>query len=78
MQDQDIKKIPGVAYGWEISEIAYVRQTMSELRPFLLRPRKWGAENTVQRFARDCYRFAKGEWEHFEGAMLMLKKDAHP
>jgi len=76
MQDQNIKKIPGVAYGWESSEIAYARQTMHELRPFLLRLRKWGAEVTVQRFARDCYRFAKGEREHFEGAML--KKDVYP
>jgi len=76
MQDQHIKKIPGVAYGWESSEIAYARQTMHELRPFLLRLRKWGAEVTVQRFARDCYRFAKGEREHFEGAML--KKDVYP
>ncbi len=76
MQDQQIKEIPGVAYGWEESEIKYARETMHDLRPFLLRLRKWGAEVTVQRFTRDCYRYSQGEREHFEGARLV--KDVYP
>jgi solute carrier family 35 (UDP-sugar transporter), member A1/2/3 len=76
MQDQDIKEIPGVAYGWEDREIEYAKRTMHLVRPFLVSLRKWGAEITVPRFARDCYRYSIGERHRFESGML--KKDVYP
>jgi UDP-galactose transporter len=76
VQDQNIAEIPGVAYGWEDSEIDYARRTMHKVRPFFLSLRKWGAEVTVNRFARDCYRYSLGQIDKFEGALL--KKDVYP
>lgn len=76
LQDQKLTEIPGVAYGWEEKEIEYARSTMHELRPFLMNLRKWGAEVTVPRFTRDCYRYSQGEREHFESAMIL--SDVYP
>lgn len=68
--------IPGIAYGWEQSEIEYARQTMHLLRPMLLAVKEWGANETVPRFARDVYRYHNGERTRFEGALL--KRDVYP
>lgn len=76
MEDQGIEEIPGVAYGWKDEEIDYARRTMHKLRPFLLNLRSWGAEVTVRRFTRDCYRYIQGERKYFEGARLV--KDVYP
>jgi len=76
MQDQNIKNIPGVAYGWDANEIKFAKETMHDLRPFLLRLREWGANVTLNRFTRDCYRYSLGERSHFEGARLV--KDVYP
>lgn len=71
LQHAGIKEIPGVAYGWSDAELEYARQTMHDLRPLLVKARQWGAETTVSRFTRDCYRFGQGERVQFEGAMLV-------
>jgi hypothetical protein len=68
--------IPGVAYGWEDDEIDYARRTMHELRDFLLRVKDWGANVTVPRFVRDCYRFRHGERLNLESALL--KRTVYP
>lgn len=71
LQHAGIKEIPGVAYGWSDAELNYARRTMHDLRPLLVKARQWGAETTVSRFTRDCYRFGRGERVQFEGAMLV-------
>jgi hypothetical protein len=71
MQDRKIKEIPGIAYGWEDHEIDFARRTMHKLRPLLVKFRAWGAEVTVKRFTRDCYRYSQGEREYFESAKLI-------
>lgn len=69
-------EIPGIAYGWEQSEIEYARRTMHLLRPMLLAVKEWGANETVPQFARDVYRYKNGERTRFEGALL--KRDVYP
>jgi len=69
-------EIPGVAYGWEQSEIEYARRTMHLLRPMLLAVKEWGANETVPQFARDMYRYKNGERTRFEGALL--RRDVYP
>lgn len=69
-------EIPGIAYGWEQSEIEYARRTMHLLRPMLLAVKEWGASETVPQFARDVYRYKNGERTRFEGALL--KRDVYP
>jgi UDP-sugar transporter A1/2/3 len=69
-------EIPGIAYGWEQSEIEYARRTMHLLRPMLLAVKEWGANETVPLFARDVYRYKNGERTRFEGALL--KRDVYP
>jgi hypothetical protein len=76
LQDVGGREIPGVAYGWEGAEINYARQTMHELRGFLLEVKEWGAMTTVPRFTRDCYRYKQGDRDHFEGATLI--RDTYP
>ena len=66
--------LPGIAYGWSKKEIEHAKQTMWELHEFMLNVRKWGRETTVERFARDCYRYGMGDRE-FESALLV--KDAY-
>ena len=58
--------IPGVAYGWVKSELEFARETMHELRAFLIDAKKWGEQVTVDRFARDCYRHTHGMRSNFE------------
>jgi len=62
--------VPGIAYGFSNEEIEYARSTMSELRGFMMKVRKWGKETTVERFARDCYRYGDGE-RKFESGLLV-------
>jgi len=69
-------EMPGIAYGWNDSEILFSRQTMHQVRPFLVDLRRWGKEVTVARFARDCYRYSKGARSNFEAGLLV--KDAFP
>jgi len=69
-------EIPGIAYGWEQSEIEYARRTMHLLRPMLLAVKEWGANETVPQFVRDVYRYKNGERTKFEGALL--KRDVYP
>ncbi len=69
-------EIPGVAYGWNESEILFSRQTMHQLRPFMMDMRRWGRETTVNRFARDCDRYRKGIRTNFEAGLLV--QDAYP
>ena len=69
-------EIPGVAYGWSESEISFSRQTMHQLRPFMMDMKTWGRETTVNRFARDCYRYKNGIRTNFEAGLLA--KDAYP
>jgi len=76
LQELNQTDIPGVAYGWEESEIEYARRTMHELRPFLLNLRKWGSDVTLPRFTRDCYRYSQGKESSFEGALV--RKDVYP
>jgi UDP-sugar transporter A1/2/3 len=66
--------VPGIAYGWSEEEIEYAKRTMPELRAFMLNVRKWGKEKTVERFAKDCYRYGTGEREFESGIMV---KDAY-
>lgn len=74
-EDEELA-IPGVAYGATATEIARARNTMRQLRGLLVKQRQWGADVTVPRFARDCYRYAVlGERRNFEGAMLV--RDLH-
>jgi hypothetical protein len=61
---------PGVAYGWEPSEIEHARRTMNELRPFIESVNEWGKTETLSRMIRDSYSHALGERKHFEGALL--------
>lgn len=63
--------IPGVAYGWVKSELEFARETMHELRTFLIDSKKWGEQFTVDRFARDCYRHITGMRSNFEAAGLV-------
>lgn len=77
LQDQNLTEIPGVAYGWEESEIEYARRTMHKLRSFLVNLRKWGAEVTVPRFTRDCFRFKQGERKFFESALILEDVYSH-
>lgn len=64
--------VPGVAYGWSAEEIEHANRTKGGLHEFMLNVRKWGVETTVERFARDCYRYGRGERE-FESAMTVRK-----
>ena len=68
--------IPGVAYGWNESEILFSRRSMHHLRPFMMDMKRWGKETTVARFARDCYRYTNGIRTNFEAGLLA--KDAYP
>jgi hypothetical protein len=68
--------MPGVAYGWNDSEISFARRTMHQARPFLVDMKRWGVETTVARFARDCYRYKNGARTNFEAGLLV--KDAFP
>jgi hypothetical protein len=68
--------IPGIAYGWTESEILFSRQTMHQLRPFLVDMKRWGVETTVARMARDCYRYKNGTRTNFEAGLLVT--DAFP
>eukprot|EP00526_Cylindrotheca_closterium_P010420 CAMPEP_0113617386 /NCGR_PEP_ID=MMETSP0017_2-20120614/8753_1 /TAXON_ID=2856 /ORGANISM="Cylindrotheca closterium" /LENGTH=380 /DNA_ID=CAMNT_0000526779 /DNA_START=132 /DNA_END=1274 /DNA_ORIENTATION=+ /assembly_acc=CAM_ASM_000147 len=70
VKQMGLDNIPGVAYGWDQKEIEHARKTMHELRPFLFRVKEWGADVTVLRFTRDCYRYRHGQRENFEGALL--------
>jgi len=63
--------VPGIAYGWSKKEIEYAKQTMPELRHFMMNVRAWGKESTVERFARDCYLYGIGQRENFTGALLV-------
>jgi len=71
LQHYGYSDIPGVAYGWSDNEIQYAQTTMKDLRSKLLEVKQWGAEVTVPRFARDCYRYGQGERANFEGAKLV-------
>ena len=62
--------VPGIAYGWSEEEIEYAKRTMPELRAFMWNVRKWGKEKTVERFARDCYRYGTGERQFESGIMV--------
>lgn len=73
---QNIYEVPGVAYGWTKNEVEYARNTMHKVRPFFVDLRTWGAEVTVPRFVRDCYRYSIGKTDVFEGALI--KKDVYP
>eukprot|EP00557_Chaetoceros_sp_GSL56_P002705 CAMPEP_0176498894 /NCGR_PEP_ID=MMETSP0200_2-20121128/12605_1 /TAXON_ID=947934 /ORGANISM="Chaetoceros sp., Strain GSL56" /LENGTH=89 /DNA_ID=CAMNT_0017897213 /DNA_START=1242 /DNA_END=1511 /DNA_ORIENTATION=- len=64
-------ELPGIAYVWEKDEIEYARQTMPELRNFLVKVRQLGLDITVPRFLRDCYRHSMGQRLQFEGALLV-------
>jgi len=66
--------VPGIAYGMSDEEIKYARETMPQLRDFMMKVRRWGREKTVERFARDCYRYGMGERE-FEAGLLV--RDAY-
>ena len=71
--------IPGVAYGIDEEEIDHANHTMSEVREFLFKVKKWG-RSTIPRFLRDGYRYGSlGERTNFEGAMFVrdaFSKDA--
>ncbi len=66
--------VPGIAYGASHEEIKYARDTMPQLRDFMVEVRRWGREKTVERFARDCYRHGNGE-RQFEAGMTV--RDAY-
>ena len=61
--------VPGVAFGWNQSELHKANETMHLLRPLLLDANKWGFEVTLPRFIRDCARWHSGERSKFEGGL---------
>ncbi len=71
LRENEGEEVPGIAYGWTEEEIQYANNTKTELRNFLIKVRRWGKENTVSRFLRDCYRYGRGERSNFEGALLV-------
>jgi len=72
LKERNRTKIPGIAYGWNQVELTYAQETMKDLRPLLQEIKLWG-ESTVERFARDCYRYNTGarQMSLFEGAMFV-------
>ena len=62
--------IPGIAYGIAEEEIRHATETKAALRGFLMDVRWWGKSETVERFARDCYRKGAG-WSEWESALLV-------
>mmetsp|Transcript_45901 Transcript_45901/g.111190 ORF Transcript_45901/g.111190 Transcript_45901/m.111190 type:complete len:416 (+) Transcript_45901:142-1389(+) len=70
-----LDNVPGIAYGPVKAEIDFAKETMPKLREFLMEVRHWGKTETVGRFARDCYRYGKGEREKLESGLLV--RDAY-
>lgn len=62
--------LPGIAYGWNRTEVSYARESLHQLRPLLLDANAWGRNVTVSRLIRDSKRWILGERKAFEGAVL--------
>ena len=62
---------PGIAYGWDASEIKHAERTKHLVREILFQVKEFSHSVTVPRFVRDAKRAARGAYGSFEGAMTV-------